>query len=215
MFRDRAEAGKRLAEVVIKYGATSPIVLAIPRGGVVVGAEVSARLGCPMDVIICSKLGAPLEPELAVGAICESSRNIYLNQGLINGLGIDEKYIEGLARAKAREMEERRRLYRSGRELMQVSGKDVFVVDDGMATGATVMAAVRYLEKKSPRSIVVAVPVAQRSVVREVAQSVDEVLTVESYDDMIAISQYYERFEQVSDEEVLSILSSGKTLTGL
>lgn len=163
MFRDRAEAGKRLAEVVIKYGgATSPIVLAIPRGGggVVVGAEVSARLGCPMDVIICSKLGgAPLEPELAVGAICESSRNIYLNQGLINGLGIDEKYIEGLARAKAREMEERRRLYRSGRELMQVSGKDVFVVDDGMATGgATVMAAVRYLEKKSPRSIVVAVP---------------------------------------------------------
>jgi predicted phosphoribosyltransferase len=182
------------------------IVLAIPRGGVVVGYEVAKRLGSPLDVIIPRKLGAPGQPELAVGAVSEDG-TIYLDEEIVRLTGVDQRYVEKTAKAEMEEIKRRVQIYREGRLNIDVRDKVVILVDDGLATGSTVISAIRHLRKLGPRKIVVAIPVASREALARVRVEADEVYCKHTPSMFYAIGQFYADFEQVSDEEVLSLLA--------
>lgn len=188
------------------YKGENCIVLAIPRGGVVVGYEVAKHLGSPLDVIVPRKLGAPGQPELAVGAVSEDG-TIYLDDEIVKLTGVDRRYVEETAEAEMGEIRRRVSVYREGRPSLDVAGRIVILVDDGLATGSTVIAAIRHLRKLGPVKIVVAVPVASREALARVRKEADEVYCRYSPSIFYAIGQFYEDFEQVSDEEVLNILN--------
>ncbi len=207
IFKNREEAGKLLAKTLKDYKERDVVVLAIPRGGVVVGYYIAEELGCPLDVIIPRKLGAPLQPELAIGAVAENGTTV-LNEDLIYSMGIPQQYIQRKIREEVAEIRRRMSLYRSGREAITVKDKIVILVDDGLATGATMKAAIKYVKKLGPKAIVVAVPVAPPDVVRNLGQEVDKVICLSTPEPFFAIGQFYEEFEQVEDEEVIRLLSA-------
>lgn len=207
VFKNREEAGRLLAKALRDYKGHDVVVLAIPRGGVVVGYYVAEELGCPLDVIVPRKLGAPLQPELAIGAVAEDGTTV-LNEDLIESMGIPQQYIERKIREEVAEIKRRVSLYRSGREAIPVKDKIVILVDDGLATGATMRAAINYIKKFGPKVIVVAVPVAPPEVVRSLRREVDKVVCLSTPEPFFAIGQFYEEFEQVEDEEVIRLLSA-------
>jgi predicted phosphoribosyltransferase len=200
------EAGKRLAEALLDYMEKDVIVLAIPRGGVVVGYEVAHRLRASLDLIIPRKIGAPSDPELAIGAVSQDGTMV-LNNELVSMLRIPENYIKKEADRQIREIERRMRNYRGeGKPLPALKGKTVILVDDGIATGATTRAAIQSIRKQKTAVLVVAVPVAPKDTIMTLKNEADRVVCLDTPESFQAIGQFYEDFRQISDEEVIQLL---------
>jgi putative phosphoribosyl transferase len=205
-FRDRTEAGKLLAEQLTAY-ANQPdvLVLALPRGGVQVAFEVASALHAPLDIIVVRKLGVPGQEELAMGAIATGGVRI-LNNDVIQFLGIPDEVINEIAVHEQQELERRERLYRGDRPPYNVQGRTAILVDDGIATGATMHAAVATLKQRQPARIIIAVPTAAPSTCDEFAAEVDELVSVIRPEPFVAVGYWYKQFSQMSDEEVRSLL---------
>ena len=204
-FRDRADAGRQLAAKLRDHALGDALVLALPRGGVEVGFEVARALRVPLDVIPVRKLGAPHQPELAIGAIAPGA--VVLNEHLVRELGIRDDTIEDVVSAETHEMQRRADLFRSGRPLLDVKGKTVIVVDDGLATGATAAAAIRSARLGTPGRILLAVPVGARETVQALREIVDELVCLETPAAFQSVGQWYENFEQTSDDRVIDLLA--------
>jgi putative phosphoribosyl transferase len=209
LFYDRTDAGRRLAKLLKRRIQGPCIVLAIPRGGVVVGYEVAKELGCPLDVVISRKVGAPAQPELAVGAVAEDGA-VFVDEEIAVLVGVSRDYVERRAREELREVRRRAEEYRGGREMPDLSGKTVILVDDGLATGLTMMAAVHMARNKGAEKVVVAVPVSPPETVAKLRRHADEVICLETPTNFYAIGQFYDRFDQLTDEETNSILRKSR-----
>lgn len=208
IFADRIEAGERLGELLAKGTYTDPLVLAIPRGGVMVAAAVAARLGAELDVVLSRKLRAPEQPELALGAVGEDGKIVLDPRH--GWEGKPGAYLEGEA---AREMEEIRRrvaLFRSERGPPRVAGRSVIVVDDGVATGSTALAAVRTVRAQGPKELILATPVMGSEHGLDFGAACDRVVSLQTPDDFWAIGQFYRDFTQVEDREVVEILARAR-----
>jgi predicted phosphoribosyltransferase len=206
-FVDRAEAGKLLgAELVRRLAKRQDIVvLALPRGGVPVGYEVARALAAPLDVFIVRKLGVPGQEELAMGAIASGGVRV-LNDEVLRYVPVSHQMIDMVAERESRELERREKAYRGNRPPLDVAGKTVVIVDDGLATGSTMKAAVRALRKMSPREIVVAVPVAAPSTCTEFQGLVDEMICLRTPEPFQAVGLWYDDFSQTTDEQVQELL---------
>lgn len=206
-FHNRADAGRRLAGVLREYASRGDvIVLALPRGGVPVGVEVAQALGAPLDVFIVRKLGLPGHEELAMGAIASGGVQV-LNHDLIEQVGIRPDRIEQVARRERLELERRERLYRGDRPFPDLTGKTVILVDDGLATGSTMRAAVEALRSKGPRRIVVAVPVAAPETCEAFRFLADEIVCAVTPEPFHAVGLWYEDFSETTDDEVHELLA--------
>jgi putative phosphoribosyl transferase len=205
-FRDRAEAGRLLAETLREYAnGDDVVVLALPRGGVPVGFEVAKALNAPLDVFVVRKLGLPGQEELAMGAIASGGARV-LNRDVVRALGIPDEVIEQVTQEEQRELERREREYRDGRPPIDVRGRTVILVDDGLATGSSMRVAVLVLKQKEPAQIVVAVPVAPRETCRELESVADRVVCAVTPEPFWGVGQWYADFSQTSDEEVRDLL---------
>jgi predicted phosphoribosyltransferase len=211
VFQDRRDAGRELAKKLIKYaGRPDVLVLALPRGGVPVGYEVAQALHAPLDIFVVRKLGLPGREELAMGAIASGGIRV-LNEEVVRGLRISPQTIDAVARDEERELARRERLYRGERPPLDVRGRVVILVDDGLATGSTMRAAVAALRQQNPSRIVVAVPVGAAETCREFAEEADETICAKAPEDFHAVGMWYDDFSQTSDEEVHELLElSGK-----
>jgi putative phosphoribosyl transferase len=206
-FRDRVEAGERLAEALSEYrGRTDVVVVGVPRGGVVVAAEVAKILGAPLDVVIVKKLGYPGNQELAMGAVGPDGN--YLNEEIASS--VPKKYIEEEIQQKQMEARERVEMLRGAAQPVDVRGKTVIVIDDGVATGASMMMAVRLLRTREPASVIVAVPVAPPEAVSALRSVADRVIAVSQPKSFYAIGQFYGDFSQTSDEEARKLLEEAR-----
>jgi predicted phosphoribosyltransferase len=205
-FRDRTEAGRMLASKLTRYANRSDVVvLALPRGGVPVAFEVAQALNVPLDVFIVRKLGVPGHEELAMGAIASGGVQV-LNGSVIDSLRIPHAAIEAVAARERRELERRERAYRNGRSAPDVQGRTVILVDDGIATGSTMRAAVEALRQLEAGRIIVATPTAALSTMDEMRPDVDEFVAVMTPEDFMGVGQWYEDFSQTTDEEVRALL---------
>ncbi|HLN89634.1 MAG TPA: phosphoribosyltransferase [Candidatus Binatia bacterium] len=204
-FNDRIDAGKRLAAALKDFSGKKGIVLAIPRGGVVIGHEIANALILPLDVIIPRKIGAPGNPELAIGAVAEDGTAI-LDEGLINYLGVSREYIKEEIERQKKEIQRRLRLYRQDTTYPNLKELDVIVVDDGIATGSTMKAALASVKNRSAASVTVAVPVGPPSTIQELEQMADRVVCLYTPEYFQAIGEFYRDFNQTTDEEVIMFL---------
>ncbi|MBW4047101.1 MAG: phosphoribosyltransferase [Proteobacteria bacterium] len=212
-FEDRFAAGRALARALPAYAAHGDVlVLALPRGGVPVAFEVARALGAELDVLIVRKLGVPRQPELAMGAI-SSGDALYLNDDLIALTGVTKAEIESVLEAEREELARRELLYRGSRPAVRVEGRTVIVVDDGIATGASMHAALLALRSKHPARIVVAVPVAPAQTRERLGAATDVFISVMTPEPFYAVGQFYEHFDQTSDEEVRTLLERSRTET--
>ncbi len=210
MFRDRRDAGSKLAEKLKNYkNRKEVLVLALPRGGVVTGFEVARYLHSPLDVLIVRKIGAPRQPELAAGAISETGA-VVLNQDVVSGYGISKKYIDDAVAGQKEEIARRQKLYRKGESITSLEGKVIVLVDDGVATGATMKAAIEALKGEKIRKLVVALPVAPPETANELKKMVDEFVCLETPQYFMAVGNHYQDFEQVSDEEVVRLIEKSR-----
>jgi len=206
IFRDRAQAGRELARKLARYaGRADVVVLALPRGGVPVGFEVAEALEAPLDVFVVRKLGAPEQEELALGAIA-SGGVLSLNDGLVRAFGLEDREIQAIVARERAELSRREELYRRGRSPLDVRGKTVILVDDGLATGSSMEAAVQALRTLSPAAVVVAVPVAPRSAREQFALRTDDFVCAATPEPFRAVGQWYQEFPQVGDDEVKDLL---------
>jgi predicted phosphoribosyltransferase len=205
IFRDRREAGRLLAERLEGYQEGEPVVLTLPRGGVVVASEVARALGAPLGVVVARKLGAPGQPERAVGAIAPGGIRV-LDEEVLSWLDIPEGELERIAARESREMERRMCLFRSGSPEADPKGKTVILVDDGIATGMTIRAAIEHIRQQEPGRLVLAVPVCSTRTAEALRPEVDELISLKTPPELWAIGYWYEDFEQVSDEEVVQLL---------
>jgi predicted phosphoribosyltransferase len=206
-FTDRHAAGRELAEHLAAYrGRPDVLVLALPRGGVPVAHEVARALGVPMDVFVVRKLGVPGQEEYAMGAIASGGVRV-LNDDAVRALAIPESVIDAVARREAKELERREREYRGEREAPDVRGRTVILVDDGLATGATMLAAVKALRLQDPAKIIVAVPAGSRQTCRQLRSEADEVVCAIEPEPFTAVGVWYADFSQTSDDEVRRLLA--------
>jgi putative phosphoribosyl transferase len=204
-FRDRVDAGKRLAAALADFVDRDGVVLAIPRGGVVVGYEIAEALDLPLDVIAPHKLGAPDNPELAIGAVAEDGSAVLDNQ-LIAYLGVEDGYVEEEKQRQKAEIERRLKVYRQGMAPRELKGKDVIIVDDGIATGSTMKAALLSVKNQRAKTVTVAIPVGPPSTIEDLKRQADRVICLETPEYFQAIGQFYDDFSQTSDEEVIELL---------
>lgn len=211
-FKDRKEAGQILADRLSKYAEQNPIVLGLPRGGVPVAFEVATALHTPLDVFVVRKLGVPGQEELAMGAIASGGVRV-LNKSIIHSLQISDEAIEAEVVKEQEELQRRERLYRGERPELNVHDRTVILVDDGIATGSTIKAAIAALKKQKAGRIVVAVPVAPASTIEELKAEVDEVVCVSTPEMFFAISVWYDEFPQTTDEQVRELLMKAETKT--
>jgi len=208
MFADRTDAGRRLAARLGHLACEDPVVLALPRGGVPVGFEVAKALSAPLDVLFVRKIGAPFQPELAAGAVVDGAEPVIVrNEEVVRAYGIDESWIEEEAARELAEIERRRRLYRGDRPPLSVRGRTVILVDDGIATGTTVRAALAALSRLAPRRRVLAVPVAPPETLERLAAEAEEIVALERPEWMGAVGQFYGDFTQTEDAEVVRLLA--------
>lgn len=207
-FRNRADAGRRLAAALAAYKNEQPVVLALPRGGVPVAAEVAAALHAPLDLVLVRKLGVPAQPELAMGAVVDGSAPIIVrNEDVIRLTGVTDEEIQAVCAEELAEIERRRDRYLGKRARVEPDGRVVIVVDDGIATGATTRAALRALRLRAPKKLVLAVPVAPTETLAAMRDEADEVVCLEDYADFGAIGFFYSDFRQTSDTEVIAALA--------
>jgi putative phosphoribosyl transferase len=213
MFADRIEAGRLLADRLAGMELADPLVLALPRGGVPVGAEIARRLGAPLDVVLVRKIGAPDQPELAVGAIADGgSPEIVLNENLVQALHLGEDYIAAAAARELTTIERRRGEYAGVRPVVEPTGRTAIVVDDGVATGMTMQAALRGVRRRSPARLLAAVPVASREAVSMLRRECDAVVCLSAPRRFGSVGSFYLNFGQVSDEEVMRLLREAAAL---
>ena len=206
-FRDRMDAGRRLAAALADYKDQQPTILALPRGGVPVAAEVAAALNAPLDLVLVRKIGVPFQPELAMGAVVDGGTPLVVrNEDVIRLAGIDESEFKAVCDSELGEIERRRQRYLGKRKRVDITGRTAIVVDDGIATGATTRAALRATRMRNPKTLVLAVPVAPSDCLAEMRREADEVVCLEDYQPFEAIGLYYSDFRQISDEEVIEIL---------
>jgi predicted phosphoribosyltransferase len=208
-FSDRVDAGKRLAVTLKKLTFHKGIVLAIPRGGVVVGFEIAQALNLPLDVIIPRKIGAPYNPELAIGAMTEDGTTI-LDANLIAYLGVDKDYLEEESRRQKQEIERRLKVYRQDTPYPTLKGLDVIIVDDGIATGSTMKAALASVKNQGAASVTIAVPVGPPSTIHELEKQANHVVCLFKPELFQAIGQFYADFSQTSDQEVIQLLKQNR-----
>jgi putative phosphoribosyl transferase len=208
IFADRTEAGRALADRLAVRGYSDPVVLALPRGGVPVGLEVARALGAPLDLVLVRKIGVPYQPELALAAVVNGDHpELVINEDVRAVSGVSERQLESATARELAEIERRRALYLEGRDRVDVAGKTAIVVDDGIATGATVRAALKALRRARPATLVLAVPVAPAQTIEFMRGEVDEVVCLETPEPFYAIGPYYRDFSQVSDDEVVALMS--------
>lgn len=206
-FPDRTEAGRLLAQALSAYaGRTDVVVLALPRGGVPVAVEVAKALGATLDLIIVRKLGVPYQEELALGALASGGARV-LNQDVISSLNLSESVIDEVTRKEEQELKRRERAYRGERPFPEVRGRTVILVDDGLATGATMRAAVAALRQQEPAAIVIGVPVAPPDTAAKLREEVDDFVCLATPEPFFAVGQWYVDFSQISDEEVRTLLA--------
>ena len=210
MFQNREEAGRRLAARLSGMDLKKPLaVLAMPRGGVPIGLEIATALGAPLGLLLVRKIGAPLQPELAAGAVVDGAEPaIILNEDIVRATGMSETDIESAAAEKLAEIEDRRAIYYKNRTPVDVAGKTVIAVDDGIATGATTRAALKGLRLRGPKRVILAVPVAPRDTLNSLKEEVDEIVCLETPDPFLAIGHHYGDFGQLSDSDVVRLLDS-------
>jgi len=210
MFRDRRDAGSKLCDSLESYkNRKDVLVLALPRGGVVTGFEIASYLHTPLDVLIVRKIGTPWQPELAAGAISETGE-VVLNPDVVSGYGISKEYIDDAVAGQKEEIARRQKLYRNGKGLTTLEGKIIILVDDGVATGATMKAAIETLKGEMIRKLVVALPVAPPETADELKRMADEFVCLETPQYFMAVGNHYQDFEQVSDEEVVRLLEKSR-----
>lgn len=211
LFKDRAEAGKLLAVELIKYRSKVAVVQGIPRGGIIVANEIAQSLEADLDIVLSRKLGAPGNPELAIGSISEDGQKVFIDEALAAQVGADKVYIEEEKRYQLAAMANRVEKYRKIRPKVPLKDKIVIVTDDGAATGATMKAALWASRQENPQKLIAALPVATKDIAERLAEYADEivVLGVPAY--FAALSQFYIRFEQTTDDEVVRILQESTT----
>lgn len=205
MFADRRAAGHQLAQALLRYAGTRPVVLGLPRGGVPVAAEVARVLDGALDVWVARKLGVPIQPELGMGAIAEGPA-VFLDRSTVALVGITRAQLLEVARREMNEIRRRVERFRGGRTPPDLRDRTVILVDDGIATGGTMKAAVRAVKKRRPARLIVAIPVAAPDIVAEFRGMVDDVVCLHQPAALFAIGMWYEDFRQVRDDEVVRIL---------
>jgi len=210
IFRDRNDAGKRLILPLAKYrDQPDAIVIGLPRGGVVVAYEVAQGLNLLIDIIAPRKVGSPFNPELAIGAVTATGAGFF-NEDIIEQLEVPKEYIQKEAEKERKVAQQRQEMYRKGRPPLNLKGKTVLLVDDGLATGATMKAAIQLVKEQKAKQIVVVIPVAPPDTLIEIEMMVDQVICLYAPPFFQAVGQFYETFGQTSDEEVMQILRTDK-----
>lgn len=210
-FADRRDAGRQLGRRLRELDLVDPVVLALPRGGVAVAVEVAKTLNAPLDLVFVRKIGAPGHEELAAGAIVDGEKpELVLNEDVVRTYRIDEDYLAERQAQALREIERRRRLYLGDRPRVPVEGRTAIVIDDGIATGATVRAALRAVRRRHPRELVLAVPVASPEILDELATEVSRIACVRPDPYLASVGQYYRDFRQVEDEAVIELLAEAE-----
>lgn len=213
-FADRSEAGRQLAKVLDGYRGKDAVVLALPRGGVPVAAEVAAHLEIPLDLLLVCKIGVPAQPELAMGAVIEGATPIVVrNEGIIRRAWVSADEFERACSVELAEIERRRLRYLGDRRSVDIEGRIAIVVDDGIATGSTMKAAIQGLRRRHPSKIILAVPVAPPEIVAALRKDVDHVVCLEEPDFFQAIGFYYRDFGQLSDQDVIACLDASRSTT--
>lgn len=207
LFQDREDAGRQLARALVKYRSRHPVILALPRGGVPVAAEVAESLEAPLDLILVRKIGTPMQPELAMGAVVDGEQPVIVrNQDVIDQTGVSDETFNAVCKKELAEIDRRRERYLGNRDRADVQGQVAIIVDDGIATGATTLAAIQALRKREPKELILAVPVAPLDTLQRLHTEVDAIVCLDTPRDFGAIGYYYRDFRQVSDDEVIAIL---------
>jgi predicted phosphoribosyltransferase len=210
LFHDRRDAGRRLAVPLREKGLEDPVVVALPRGGVPVAFEVADALDAPLDIALVRKLGAPGQPELGIGALGEDGA-VILDGDATRALAVTSEQIEAMVRRESAELERRRRLYRDGHEAIDVRGRTVILVDEGLATGVSAVAAVQVLRARSAARVVVAVPVCPAGVQRRLGEQLGELVCLEQPSRFGGVGAWYEDFSQTTDREVVELLAASRS----
>ncbi len=206
-FHDRSDAGRKLAKALSEYKGRNAVVLALPRGGVPVAAEVAAALDAPLDLILVRKIGVPSQPELAMGAVVDGTAPIVVrNEEVIELSGTTADEFDAACTSELAEIERRRQLYIGERARAEIAGRVVIVIDDGIATGATTRAALQAIRNRKPKELVLAIPVAPPDTIKQLRPEVDALICLETPELFGAIGYFYRDFRQVGDQEVVAIL---------
>lgn len=208
LFADRRAAGRALAQALAAKHLTDPVVLALPRGGVPVAAKVASALGAPLDIVLVRKIGVPFQRELAVAAVVDGGEpEVVVNEDVARLAGVTPEYIDAQVELELEEIDRRRKAYVQERARVPLEGRTVILVDDGIATGASVRAALKALRRKAPKALILAIPVAPPDTVEALAKEVDEVVCLHAPEPFFAIGMHYVDFHQMSDDEVIAILA--------
>ena len=214
IFKNRREAGKLLGEKLLKYKHNKiekTVVIGLLRGGIPVAYEIAKALNAPLDVALVRKIGAPNQEELAIGAIVDGKNpKVYLNKPLISQINISKDYIDRVKEIKLEEIRKREKIYRKGRERIDVHGKIAIVVDDGIATGASIRVVIEALKEEKPKKIIIAVPVIPVNTLSEFKKMVDDIIVLDAPEEFYAVGEFYENFSQTTDEEVILLLQKSK-----
>jgi len=209
MFQDRQEAGWQLAEKLLseisEIDKSQTLILAIPRGGIIIGQQLAGKLALPLDVLVTKKLPAPNNPELAVGAVSEGGQ-VFFNEDLCQDLCLTETYKKEIVKQKEVELQEKKDFFRQGKALLDLKNKTVILTDDGAATGATMLAAIRLVKSQQPKEVIVALPVVALETLKKLTAEVDKVVYLEAPEMFFAVGEFYKNFSQVSDLAVQKIL---------
>jgi len=207
-FRDRVDAGRKLAHRLAAFKAENPVILALPRGGVPVAAEVAEALAAPLDLILVRKIGVPWQPELAMGAIVDGGAPVVVrNESVVRAASVGDDEFKAICDRQLAEIDRRRELYLGGTDRVDIAGRTAIVVDDGVATGATTRAALRATRMRNPARLILAIPVGPANVIAEMREEADIVICLEEPRDFLALGYYYQDFRQVEDQEVTDLLA--------
>jgi predicted phosphoribosyltransferase len=207
LFQNRTDAGRKLAEALLKYKGRHPVILALPRGGVPVAAEVAGALDAPLDLLLVRKIGLPGQPELAMGAVADGEgMTIIRNTDIIEACSVSPEEFEAACSEERAEIERRRKRYLGDRARSEVKGQIAIIIDDGIATGATTLAAIKAVRKREPKELVLAVPVAPLDTIERLHPEVDAIVCLDTPQDFGAIGYFYGDFHQISDDEVIATL---------